>query len=300
VFIALALLFAPVHTTLHHGQTPLYVMAFMLPALVIDARRQALAGMLLGFAAAIKPQIGLPAVALEAVRNRWRSVMVSAAIMLAIAMASAGVMTLQGIPWLSSWRANLAAHRATGAGDLSAANADRHQLVNLQYPLTALTDSKHVAEIGTLAICAVLAAAFFLPPRQRMAATPLLMSASMVTVLTLMVTYHRFYDAVLLLAPLAWALDAVAGRPAAHPAGGHRLAGWCTLALLVPFLLNSATALHWLSKNDRLPAWIDGGWAFERLILPHQGWALLGMAVCLLMAQPRSASKLGAEPSVQR
>jgi hypothetical protein len=275
VFASLGLVLAPVHTTLHHGQTPLYVMALMMPAFVLAWR--AGGGTLLGMSAAIKPQIGLPVLALEIVRARWRSVFAGIVTLAIILVVSIVPMSMRGIPWLSAWRANLDAHATTGAGDLSAANPDRHQMVNLQYPITALVESKAAAEIGTLVLCAMIAAAFFLPLKTRASRAPLLLALSMVAVLTLMVTYHRFYDAVLLLIPLGWCVARIADRQ--RPG-----AAWCVLALMLPYFLNSATAVRWLQKTDRLPARLVDTWWWEHVFMPHQGWALLAMSLCLLVA----------------
>jgi hypothetical protein len=279
LYVAGALVFAPVHTTIHHGQTPLYVMAVALLGFAIappGARGRG--DLLLGLAAGIKPQIGLPMLALEGVRARWRSVLMGSAALVVLLIAAVLPMTWRGVPWWDSWRDNLMAFRSGGAGDPVVGNPYRHQLVNLQYPLTALLDSKTIGEVAALAIVAALAMLFFLPPAKRMRQTSLLHSLSMVAVLSLMVVYHRFYDAVLLLIPLAWAIDGIArARRSALP--------WCALALLVPFFLNSAVALAWLRSAGHLPAWIVDCWCWEHLLLPHQGWALLALAICLLVAQ---------------
>lgn len=283
LYVAGGLVFAPVHTTIHHGQTPLYVMAVGLVGFALaPAGARGGGGLLLGLAAGIKPQIGLPMLALEGVRARWRSVLIGSAALMVLLIAAIGPMTWRGVPWWDSWRDNLAAFRSGGAGDPVAGNPYRHQLVNLQYPLTALLDNKTIGEVAALVIVAAFAMLFFLPPAKRMRQTSLLHSLSMVAVLSLMVVYHRFYDAVLLLIPLAWAIDGIArARRSALP--------WCALALLVPFFLNSTTALVWLRSAGHLPVWLVDCWCWEHLLLPHQGWALLALAVCLLVAQRRGS-----------
>ncbi len=285
VFVAAAMLFAPVHTTLHHGQTPLYVMALMLPAFVIASRSAS--GLLLGLASAMKPQLGLPALALESVRSRWRSLTIGVVVFTAMLVGGALPMMLRDMPWMTGWRSTLDACFTTGAASFSAANTRRHHMVNLQYPVIALTEHETVAVVAPLVICGLLAAMFFLPPRKRTAETPLALSLSMVAVLSLMVAYHRFYDGVLLLVPLAWAISRVANRDRVAPA-------CCTLALLLPFFLNSATALKWLQNSNRLPTWLVESWWWEHLLLPHQGWALLLMAMCLPVAQRGGGAREGA------
>jgi alpha-1,2-mannosyltransferase len=289
VFVIAASLFAPVHTTLHHGQTPLYVMALMLPAFVIRSR--ATAGALLGLASALKPQIGLPGLALEIVRERWRTAII-AAITLGLVLAIAVLpMSLRGIGWFEQWQANLQASFATGPTSFEAHNLQRYHMINLQYPLVALTEHARVSGIAAMIVCGLLAAVFFLPPRQRMAGTPLVVSLSMVAVLTLMVAYHRFYDAVLLLIPLGWAIDRIAR-------GGRTVVAWCALGTMIPFFFNSATSLKWLQNSGQLPGWLVDSWWWERLIMAHLGWALLAMAVCLIIEQRQGhAAAAGRTPA---
>jgi hypothetical protein len=172
--------------------------------------------------------------------------------------------------------------RNGGTADPLITNPHRHQLLNLQYPFTALVDHKVAGEVGALFVVAALAVLFFLPPARRMRQTTLLHAVSMVATLSLMVVYHRFYDAVLLLIPLAWAVDGIArNRRAALP--------WLALALLLPFFVNSTTALVWLRDGGRLPTWLVQSWCWEHVLLPHEGWTLLALAFCLLAAQRGSS-----------
>jgi hypothetical protein len=92
-----------------------------------------------------------------------------------------------------------------------------------------------------------------------------------------MVAYHRFYDAVLLLIPLAWAISAIAQRRTVA-------AAWGVLLLMVPFFLNAATVLKVMEQRAPLPAWLLDQWWWNTLVLPQQAWALLGMAVLLILA----------------
>src|SRR5690606_38578713 len=58
-WVIVALLFQPVHTTVSQGQLSLVCVALMFAGLVcLKGRRDLIAGILLGTAAALKPQVG--------------------------------------------------------------------------------------------------------------------------------------------------------------------------------------------------------------------------------------------------
>src|SRR6185503_18584336 len=123
----------------------------------------------------------------------------------------------------------------SGQGDPTTANPMRHQLLNLHVALHSFIENRMTVSLLVLLACAALASLFFrfwiwnFEERRN----DLLLAFSMVSVLTLMVVYHRFYDGVLLLFPLAWAIGAVAKR------GRDAVPGWCVLLFLVPFFTNA-------------------------------------------------------------
>src|SRR5262249_49278183 len=78
--------------------------------------------------------------------------------------------------------------------------------------------------------------------------------------------YHRFYDAWLLIWPLSYALLSTRKLPA----------NVLIFATIVPFLVPGATVL------DRGSALLRTGWFWNAIIMPHQAWALLLLAILLI------------------
>lgn len=315
VFLALALAFMPVHTTIRLGQTPLFVMALLVIAFGIEHRARrtwrggqravaAVGGMVLAAASLVKPQIGVPFAALDVLRRRWAPLAAALATAVVVTLVATAPITIRGVPWWSNWRTNLANFTEGSVGDPTPANPVRHQLLNLHYPLHNFIDSRAAVSVMVVVIAAALAAVFFRSwivqwlrgpgghlPRQDAQATAegeggargvpgLLLCLSMIAVLTLMIVYHRFYDGVLLLLPLGWAIGQLSVRR------GDGLA-WCALALLLPYFANLATALKLIEKRAALPSWILDQWWWNDLLLPAQAWALLGLAIVLVMAGER-------------
>lgn len=274
LFVSAALLFTPVHTAIRHGQTPLYVLAPLALAAVLLCPLAR--GTLLALATLIKPHLGLPFLAYAFVNREWRSLMTAAIACAVITVIAIVPMTMRDVPWLESWIHNLEAFSSAGEGDPTRANPIRHQLVNLHYPLHTFIDNRTLVQGIVLGALGMIAAAFFFWPSLRR--PPVLLSLSMISVLSLMVAYHRFYDAVFLIFPIAWAISRLAANPR------HRVA-WYVSALTIPYFLNIATMLFVAEQNQWLPNTLTDSWVWEMLIMPVQAWALLGMACCLLAAR---------------
>ena len=96
----------------------------------------------------------------------------------------------------------------------------------------------------------------------------------MVSVLTLLVTYHRKYDAVLLVFPIAWAFSAVLD--------GRRLLGGIALLLSFTFLLPIQVFFAMLQQNGQVPSWLTRTVVWESVLLPLHVWALVSLAVVFL------------------
>ena len=116
-------------------------------------------------------------------------------------------MTLAGVPWIDSWLANLTSLSGPGGvNDPGELNPERYSLINLQYPLQSLGFSTDAANLITFTLVGAAALAMLSVIRGRDPAQELL-ALSTVAVLGLLVAYHRYYDAVILVLPIAWSFS---------------------------------------------------------------------------------------------
>jgi hypothetical protein len=122
-----------------------------------------------------------------------------------------------------------------------------------------------------------------------------LLALSSVAVLTLLVTYHRYYDAVLLVLPLVWGFSAIGSA--------RRVQAVTVVLLCAVFILPVPSNLFDLQQAGALPAWVVQHPLWESFVLTHQVWALILMALTLLWAaarirleQRRSSSGSGGMP----
>lgn len=288
--LAACLAFAPVHTALAFGQTAMLPVALVLLAQVAARReRPALAGALLAIACALKPQLAGLFVVLEAMRGRWR-VVASAAITGAFILAiGAGTLWARGIDWPAALRANIEVFQQSGVGSPTAVNPLRFQMVNLQYPLHELLASRGAVTAITLGGGALLllALALSIARDQRGAGqAPAsancdwaaidagLLGLTVVSCISLMVVYHRYYDAALLLPGLALA---------ATTWGRWPLARWALVAIPVgAFMLNGTAALYKVSLPGAPLEQLAKSDVWRIALMPHQAWLIAALgAICV-------------------
>jgi hypothetical protein len=106
---------------------------------------------------------------------------------------------------------------------------------------------------------------------------------------SLLIVYHRFYDAAILLIPLVWvfwSLASVEGRRF----GWTR---WAVLLGLLPFFVPGAAALYTLERSGRLPERLTGNVLWEVFVLHHQTWALVWLVLALGGALGRCPARVG-------
>jgi hypothetical protein len=275
ILVALILALAPIHSGIATGNLSIATIAIACIAVsVMGLKRTLLAGMLLAAAVALKPQIGLCFLAYYLLRRQWRPCG------LAIAGSAftwlAGALRLHAIGLL--WASELARNVRLFVGsnrydDFSSINPMRFTLIDLQVPYFDLTGGKKLAALFAVATVAVLGAvAVFLILRIRMPDD--LLSLSVLTILSLLPVYHRFYDASLLVLPLAWSFS---GR---FPE--QKTIRWIYWSLLLPFFIPGAAFLERSAGRGRIPHVVVQSWWWRYVVMPHEIWALLLLALVLL------------------
>lgn len=281
---------APLQTTFRTGQMAIMVTVLVLAGLVLMRRdRDGFGGLALGLAAALKPQVGLVFLAYAIIRRRWWSAGTALAALTLCQALGMAVLTTQGHDWWSGLRANLHFFAHGGPGDPTRASPNAWQLINLHHPLHLLVDSRTTVQLIVLIAvgCLGLLAWRWATPA-RTAGRELLFLA-LIAVLTLLVAYHRIYDAVLLVIPLAWLVRS-----------GWRLRPVCSTAviLLLPFIVSGPAALQQASANGWIPSAVETSTLWATVILPHQVWALAALA--LLFAGALAATREDAQAGVAR
>ena len=271
----------PVATTLEFGQLGLVVLALVALALGTPGSRPPAwaAGAALALAGCVKPQLaGVFALGFVAL-GRWRELGWTLGVGSAVAAVAVLRLELAGVAWVDGLLGNLRRFAGTGFADPSPANRVAWQMVNLK-PLWLRLFSGGAG----WAVAAVLAAAgarVAWRARGRSStrggyaeADLALWVTAVAAVVTLLVAYHRAYDAVLLAVPAVWAVRALPS--------GRRVAPTLVLLGVAAFWPPLPELLNHLAHHTRLPRSTDWPFWLETAVMYHRPAVLLGVLGVLL------------------
>ena len=293
-FVGSALLMAPSHTNIALGQTGVFVCFAIVLAQWQWLRGNARsAGVASGIALILKPQTAAVFFLYELLcRRTW---MVTMAILSfgALMAVGFGAMLVHGINPIADWLLNIA-DLAKVAANPFAPQTPPYQLLNVGALFHRLIgpEAQLVASALGLLVCLAIASCYVLASRgSRVPAADkqtILCDLSITAVLSLILTYHRIYDAVVLLLPLALVF-------VQKTAGDRRW--WITLVLLLPFFFPIASYVNVLQVQYAfIPQDLyENRWFV--LLLMHQNWFLLLMSGWLIWLRRRPAESFAAETS---
>jgi len=309
VLFAGVLLLGPAQSVIHAGQPAGPAISLIVIAIWCIARPRSRRGtttiagevgrgdvvlpaILLTLAIALKAQLALPFVALLLLRSPRKAGLLALCFSAIFIVLSLVPLQARGIPWTADWTRNIRDSSATGQpNDYSTANSSRDHLLNLQMPGYAMSQNRMLSEIVAISVTAILGFVWlwlalrrtkpkFLAGEEE-GPSPLLLPAAALGVIILLPVYHRYYDATILMLPLAWALAALHRQ--------RRLAV-VVLALLIPFVLpvgwqtNLAARAPLPTALTKNPFWTIG-------VSAMQSWLALAVGVTLLWAMRGSGAK---------
>jgi hypothetical protein len=271
---------SPLHTHFAAGQLTLMSLALgLLGWWGAERGRSWGGGIAMGLGLVLKPQIGLVVLVFSAYRRQWRTALLATVVAAAALGVGAIRLQMQGMPWLSDLRANLHDNAHGGSGDPTRENPLRFQLLNLHYPLHNFSENRRAVSAAAFLVPAAASAAGLILALRAGRRHDLLLLGLWFTA-SLLVAYHRAYDAVVLVVSLAW-LVSYGWRVSR---AGTVVAAAALLAFLTPgpAMLNALAerGLGWESLI-RSAAW-------QHVILPHQVWALLVVLIAHLWLLARA------------
>ncbi len=285
--IAGMLAFEPVSTTIMLGQPSIIVAALAVVSLVTGMRGgQLRSGLLEGVAIALKPQLAIAFAAPYGLARRWKYCVVVAATVAIIGCIAIVRLGSQS-QWVAHYLANLRfAFGPGGANDAGPSNPNRIEFINLGYLFGLFLTNRSLSEGLAWGVGLTLAIPGLRALGRRPAGAMLLQCVALIAAVELLVFYHKAYDAVVLVFPMAWALS---------PAVPIKRT-WPVLLALGCYMLPGGVAVQMLGQSHYVPESVAAGFVWQTIILPYQAWALLAMAVwmsyCLI--RPGVALKIDA------
>jgi len=288
-FLACALALAPFQTGLATLNPVIPACALGGIAVCLAERRSfAVTGSLVALSATLKPQIGLCFLAFFIMRRMWKASLLSFA--LAGAVTGLAILRMQAghVAWLANYRT--ASHTLISGGvlsDFTSLNPTQWGLINSQLLTYEFFGERTLANDAAWLAFGMLAFLWMFRVIQRRSdrIDNTLLDLSAMAVLSLLPIYHRFYDAVVLIIPLAWLF----GNWGKLERGVKAVVCFA----LLPFLLPGGTMLQVLLSEKRVPASVASAWWWRLVVLPHEVWALIALSLVLLYAMTPRGAALG-------
>jgi hypothetical protein len=275
-FLAGSLALAPFHTGFASGNSSALAIGLSVIAIwSASVPRDITAGLLLGLASSLKPQIGALYVLYYLLQRRWKIFFYAAGLTTVLAAAAAISLQLHDPSWSHDYTNNAKGFvTADTIDDFQASNPIRFTLINLQVPFYVFTGSRAAANMLALFLGAILACIWLFGVSRNSSERPTLLDLGAISVLGLLPVYHRFYDAAVLVVPLCWCLTVLKGKlkNVAIPA----------LILMTPFLFPGTAWLQLLALHGKINNEVTHAWWWNQLVMPHEVWSLLFLSVVLL------------------
>jgi uncharacterized membrane protein len=281
LFLAAVFALAPLHTGLGTANPAMFAISLTVGT-VWAARldRTKTAGILLAIAVCMKPTVAGGLLLFYLIRRQWKVAGIACACAALIGIIGASRLAIADVPWLASYFDNTRKIFAPGSlADFTARDALRFNMINAQVLFYSLLRNAFVADQLARWLGAALLACWVWFCWRRHTASELL-EISAISVLSLIAVYHRFYDAALLIWPLAWSLLLASRRSTAV----------VTLVAILPFLVPGPTLISELARTGRIPSAVVNRWWWDTIVLSHEIWDLIFLAFLLLYFMARGLS----------
>jgi hypothetical protein len=288
VFLAAVFALAPLHTGLATANP--VIIAASLGIFTVAAARSGLknwAGLLLAGAVCLKPTIAIGLLLYYAVRRELRVVAISSGVSVFVELVGIWRSAKAGVPWLSSYLANT--HRIFGPGslaDFTRADSVRFNMLNGQVLFYNLVHNAESANLLAWLLFFLLAACWMRFAYR--SCTSDILKISVISILILIPIYHRFYDAVLLMWPLAWSVFLARKRSVRAT----------TLIMIAPFLVPGAVLLAIQTQAGRVRPGLASEWWWNTFVLSHEVWAVIVLSIVLLYAASMEDRQSGHQPKL--
>lgn len=286
LFYSLGLVLGPLALNIKQGQTAGLVVAGIVLASSL-LRRSTFSGPCLGLAAALKPQLGALFLIYHAGRLRWKHTLFAIAAIAALTALGAARLSLTNTDWFTSWQTNVRDFTTLDDANATRSNPIRYQMVNLHFPLHNITDNRDAVRLAVYGICGTLCLTFFIADLKRARQTTdtpaELTSLSFVSAITLIVAYHRPYDAAILVIPLALAVSRLAAGARHH---------LITLALILLHALPLPILFTEAARRGYIPQSLLDSAIGQHLLLPCQAYGLVALAAWLIYTRWKDAEPL--------
>jgi hypothetical protein len=194
------LLLSPVQSAIAYGQPVVIAGALVIGSVYFSiSKRPIVSGLLLGIAAAAKPNVALTAVLFVLIEGQVQTLIAGAVICGAIWLAAILRAWPDSLAWIPQWLSTMHASLSEGTNNFTILGPEPYKLVQLQTVAGVFTTNQAIANWISYAVTGAMLAAYLIWIREkRLYATPFV-TLAVVMPLTTLVTNHRYHDLYLLL-----------------------------------------------------------------------------------------------------
>ena len=292
------LCFAPVQTGIRLGQLALPVMALVVIGNLFTIQGKfILAIFCFAVGVSLKPQLAFGLACVPLLIGRGKITLLSGALCLVLLGQSLIILSINGYgldstdSWLEGLKENIKIFSNSGDGSVGKSNLKRHELLNLSYPISLVTGGMPIDKWLGFFVPLLITMGIFLKKYSiwfSCKSTSLVEITSdlrryvvLISISTLMITYHRSYDAVLLLFILPLLLDSIFS---------YRIKIILSI-LMALFLLPTPSILYTLELDGFIDLSFLSDWFKNGILLANQAWALVFMCLLVLFFDRKEVLK---------
>ncbi len=285
LLLAVAIGYGALHTAIANGQVSVLAVVLSLVSVWrLCQGRWRLAGLLIGVATGIKPQIGGIALLYGLCTGRWRGSALALGVFGLLVVVGAGRPWLGGVHFAdlaSEWEVSLSHSAAARGGEAFViASDERANVICMHIFLHSFTDNIPLVKMLVRSAVVASGIAWLLLYWRGRTSIDEWVAFGVPSVLGLMAVYHRTYDAILLLPLVAWGLREWTGRNWLQA----RLVFLTTLVFAVP----GGAFLMTLYDMGILPEVFLTNRVLQALVISHASYTLcilLGLLFWVMLRQ---------------
>ncbi|MDE3148136.1 MAG: DUF2029 domain-containing protein [Acidobacteriota bacterium] len=281
-FIAFALALAPLHSSIHEVNLNTAVIACLCAAIGFMSTRPYLSGIAIAIGMCLKPQVAIFFFAYPWLRKKWKTAFAALAAGMAISAGSLIWMSVHHVHWLKAYLSELSQFSSpqVSANFYYYAERGNFQLLNLQILAFQLTHSPRWSSILSWSTFTLFAAISVFLICTRVSEKNESIGIAIISILTLLPFYQRYYTAEILLFVLFWAVE------------NWRLkSAKATHLLMLPLLLPLAAMTENVSVVARFvqEKHLESNFIWNGFVMPHVIWIELLLLLLLLANLYRQA-----------
>lgn len=283
VFFCIGLFLGPFHTTLWLGNTDIVALMFCVLAIYCAEERnsQFISGITLGLAMVLKVHsTGLFAFYYLA-RGKLGLFVTSLSIWIGANLVTAALLQTSTPGWVQTWLTTVQSEE-NNYNKVVTENVDISQLIHLKAALYGIFGETSLGGLLAVAVCLIFLAwlliGVFQTRSRNRTRENIVVELSAISLIGLLVVYHKFYGAVFIMLPIIWAVMAFLNSKVR------------VLHLTVVFMyllsLFNGQIFYAILKNEQLVPAIIAEWGFLDGVLQfHFSWALMIVLIVCIYEQ---------------